>query len=48
VAQARERRQTPTVGYLLGEPLLPDYLEDALASFGHSCRDFDVGPDADV
>jgi hypothetical protein len=48
VAQARERRQGPTVNYLLGEPLLPDYLEDALASFGHSCRDFDVGPDADV
>ena len=48
VAQARERAQTPTVRYLLGEPLLPDYLEDALAAFGHSCRDFDAGPDADV
>ncbi len=48
VAQARERSQTPTARYLLGEPLLPDYLEDALAAFGHSCRDFDLGPDADV
>ena len=44
VAQARERRESPTVTYLLGEPLLPDYLEDALAAFGHSCRDFDNGP----
>ncbi len=48
VAQARERRETPTAIYLLGEPLLPDYLEDALAAYGHSCRDFDQGPDADV
>ncbi|MGO8739637.1 DUF3775 domain-containing protein [Rhodoblastus sp.] len=48
VAQARERRQTPAARYLLGEPLLPDYLEDALAAFGHSCRDFDSGPDAEV
>jgi hypothetical protein len=48
VTQARERRRTPTSHYLLGEPLLPDYLEEALAAFGHSCRDFDQGPDAEV
>ncbi len=48
VTQARERRESPTATYLLGEPLLPDYLEDALASYGHSCRDFDNGPDAEV
>lgn len=48
VAQARDRRETATANYLLGEPLLPDYLEEALAAFGHSCRDFDNGPDADV
>ncbi len=48
VAQARERRESSTSSYLLGEPLLPDYLEDALAAFGHSCRDFDNGPDAEV
>ena len=48
VAQARERRETPTATYLLGEPLLPDYLEDALSAYGHSCRDFADGPDADV
>ncbi len=46
--QARSRRETATSLYLLGEPLLPDYLEDALAAFGHSCRDFASGPDADV
>ena len=48
VAQARERNSTPSVHYLLGEPLLPDYLEDALAAFGHSCRDFDNPPDSDI
>jgi Protein of unknown function (DUF3775) len=48
VAQARDRDETPTASYLLGEPLLPDYLEDALAAFGHSCRDFDSGPSAEV
>ncbi len=48
VVQARERSRTPAAHYLLGEPLLPDYLEDALAAFGHSCRDFDGGPDAEV
>jgi hypothetical protein len=48
VAQARERRETPTATYLLGEPLLPDYLEDALSAFGQSCRDFDLKPDAGV
>ncbi|HUO54717.1 MAG TPA: DUF3775 domain-containing protein [Rhodoblastus sp.] len=48
VVQARERSQTPTARYLLGEPLLADYLEDALAAFGHSCRDFDQGPGAEV
>jgi hypothetical protein len=40
LALARDRSETPTAHYLLGEPLLPDYLEDALAAFGHSCRDF--------
>ena len=47
VTQARERRETPTATYLLGEPLLPDYLEDALAAFGQSCSDFDGKPDAE-
>jgi len=40
VAQARERSQTPAASYLLGEPLLADYLQDALAAFGQSCDDY--------
>ena len=48
VALARDRREGPTAAYLLGEPLLPDYLEDALAAFGHSCRDFDGGAHSEV
>lgn len=48
VSQARERSQSPASHYLLGEPLLPDYLEEALAAFGHSCRDFDLGPESEV
>lgn len=47
VAQARERREGPTATYLLGEPLLPDYLEDALSAFGQSCRDYDGHADED-
>jgi hypothetical protein len=30
-----------TASYLLGMPLLPDYLEDALAEFGRSCEEFE-------
>ena len=40
VALAAERREQPTSDYLLGMPLLPDYLEEALSSYGRSCRDF--------
>jgi hypothetical protein len=39
VAEARGRRERSTAQYLLGTPLLPDYLEDALAAFGRSCGD---------
>jgi hypothetical protein len=28
-----------TASYLLGIPLLPDYLEEALAAFGRSCEE---------
>ena len=34
VAQARSERTTPTEDYLLGEPLLADYLEGGLESLG--------------
>ena len=42
VAQASERAFGPTWKYLLGISLLPDYLEDALSSFGRSCEAFEV------
>jgi hypothetical protein len=40
LAQARERRETPTTAYLLGEPLLPEHLEEALSAFGYAYSDF--------
>ena len=39
VDTASERHEGPTWKYLLGIPLLPDYLEDALSAFGRSCED---------
>ena len=41
VSEAAGRRETNTATYLLGMPLLPDYLEDALSAFDRSCEDFD-------
>ena len=38
---ARERREGDTAKYLLGIPLLPNYLEDALSAFDQSCSDFE-------
>ncbi len=38
---ARERREVDIAKYLLGIPLLPDYLEDALSAFDQSCRGFE-------
>jgi hypothetical protein len=35
-ARAHNRR---TAQYLLGMPLLPDYLEDALSTLDHSCEE---------
>jgi hypothetical protein len=32
-----------TASYLLGIPLLPDYLEEGLSLFGRSCEDFEMG-----
>jgi len=29
--------------YLLGEPLVSDYLEEGLAQFGFSCAEFEIG-----
>lgn len=38
---ARERHNDRTAHYLLGIPLLADYLEEGLAAFDLSCTDFD-------
>lgn len=41
--QAREVRDEKAPQYLLGIPLLADYLEDGLSRFGLSCQDFEMG-----
>jgi hypothetical protein len=39
-ARAHNRR---TARYVLGMPLLPDYLEEALSQLGLSCEDYEIG-----
>jgi hypothetical protein len=43
LAEVRDVRERHTVDYLLGTPLLPDYLEAGLAAFGQSCEEFELG-----
>lgn len=43
VAEALARRKGPTGAYLLGTPLLADYLETALSEFGESCDMIEMG-----
>ena len=38
---ARDEHNARTAEYLLGLPLLGDYLEEGLAAFGESCTDFE-------
>ena len=40
-ARAHSTRTTQTASYLLGMPLVSDYLEEALSLFGQSCEDFE-------
>jgi Protein of unknown function (DUF3775) len=42
-AEAARAHNKRTASYLLGMPLLADHLEDALAQFGRSCDDFEMG-----
>jgi hypothetical protein len=42
-AEAERAHNDRTVTYLLGMPQLPDFLEDALADFGGSCEEFEMG-----
>ncbi len=41
--EVRDVREKHTVDYLLGTPLLADYLEEGLAEFGLSCENYQIG-----
>jgi Protein of unknown function (DUF3775) len=43
MSEVRDVRDHRTVDYLIGTPLLADYLENGLAEFGLSCTEFEVG-----
>jgi hypothetical protein len=43
LGQAHERHNNRTAEYLLGTPLLADYLEEGLDQFGLSCLGFEEG-----
>lgn len=43
VEEARSRRQGSTADYLIGTPLVSDYLEEGLSKFDLSCEDFETG-----
>jgi hypothetical protein len=40
---ASDAHNERTAAYLLGTPLLADYLEEGLSQFGRSCEDFESG-----
>ncbi|WP_205687961.1 DUF3775 domain-containing protein [Ciceribacter ferrooxidans] len=42
-AEAARAHNNKTAEYLLGLPLLADYLEEALSQFDMSCADFELG-----
>jgi hypothetical protein len=42
-AEAARAHNKRTASYLLGMPLLPDHLEEALSQFGCSCEEFERG-----
>lgn len=41
--QAAEAHNNRTAAYLLGMPLLGDYLEEGISLLGLSCQDFEMG-----
>lgn len=43
VLQAQETVDKTVVEYLVGIPLLGDYLEEALSQLGHSCEEYEIG-----
>jgi Protein of unknown function (DUF3775) len=40
--EAENQHNKRTAAYLLGEPLLADYLEEGLSQFGFSCAEFEI------
>jgi hypothetical protein len=40
--EAQEQHNNRTAAYLLGEPLLSDFLEEGLSQFGLSCDEFEI------
>jgi len=42
-SDADDAHNERTAAYLLGTPLLADYLEEGLSMFGRSCEDFETG-----
>jgi len=42
-AEAARAHNDQTASYILGMPLLPDYLEEALSMFDMSCIEFEAG-----
>jgi len=42
-AEAARAHNKRTAAYLLGDPMLADYLEDALSKFGHSLEEVELG-----
>jgi Protein of unknown function (DUF3775) len=41
--RVRDVRQHHTIDYLLGTPLLADFLEEGLTQLGFSCEEFELG-----
>ena len=42
-AEAARAHKKRTSRYMLGMPLLPDYVEEALSQLGLSCEDYEIG-----
>ena len=42
VADAKDRHSGATSDYLLGTPMLPDFLEAGLSQFGQSCDEYEA------
>lgn len=40
--EAQQQHNDRTASYLLGEPLLSDYLEEGLSQFGFTCTEFEI------